>query len=421
MSIRLRTTAGLAIGTAISILSLAAQQTAPPTQGAPPGGVGSTTTPGGRPGIGQPTPGRERPFPESDPNQNRFPEMQRPIYLSGKVVLDDGTPPPDSVVIERVCNGQPRAEAYTDSKGRFSFQLGQNQGVMQDASIGSGADGGFGETPGVPGQRRNSGMSGMGGRGGLSERDLMGCELRAVLAGFRSESVNLAGRRAFDNPDLGTIVLRRLANVEGTTISAVALQAPKDAKKAYEKGRDLVKKKKVAEAQKEYEKAVQVYPKYSYAWFELGRVHESQNNMEEARKAYAEALAADPKYVSPYRQLANIAFKEQKWQEVADTTDRVLKLDPVDYPDQYFYNSVANYYLKKYDAAERSAREAQKLDPGKRMPKVNHLLGAILIEKQDYTGAAEQIRGYLKMLPADKQDEMAQKQLVELEKALAAK
>src|SRR5688572_19730542 len=125
MSIRLRTVAGLAIGTAISILSLAAQEPAPPTQGTPPGGGVGTPTPGGRPGIGQPTPGRERPFPESDPNQNRFPEMQRPIYLSGKVVLDDGTPPPDSVVIERVCNGQPRAEAYTDSKGRFSFQLGQ--------------------------------------------------------------------------------------------------------------------------------------------------------------------------------------------------------------------------------------------------------------------------------------------------------
>ena len=40
--------------------------------------------------------------------------------------MDDGTAPPDSVVIERNCNGYARNEGYTDSKGNFSFQLGQN-------------------------------------------------------------------------------------------------------------------------------------------------------------------------------------------------------------------------------------------------------------------------------------------------------
>src|SRR5262249_8687766 len=100
---------------------------------------------------------------------------------------------------------------------------------------------------------------------------------RAALPGFRSDVVNLGGRRAFDNPDVGTIVLHRLANVEGVTISAVSLQAPKDAKKAYDKGHDLLKKKKIPEAEKELDKAVQIYPKYSTAWFELGRIRESRN------------------------------------------------------------------------------------------------------------------------------------------------
>jgi hypothetical protein len=145
--------------------------------------------------------------------------MQRPIFLSGKVVMDDGTPPPDSVVIERVCNGVVRPEGYTDSKGRFSFQLGQNTAVMADASVGSAADGGgFGG-------RNSRNMGGMPGRGGLSERELMGCELRASLAGFRSEIVNLAGRRVMDNPDVGTIILKRLGNVEGLTISATSAMA----------------------------------------------------------------------------------------------------------------------------------------------------------------------------------------------------
>jgi hypothetical protein len=66
--------------------------------------------------------------------------------------------------------------------------------------------------------------------------DLIGCEIRAALPGFRSDLVNLIGRRSFDNPDVGTIVLHRLGNVEGTTISVTSLRAPKDARKAFEKG-----------------------------------------------------------------------------------------------------------------------------------------------------------------------------------------
>jgi tetratricopeptide (TPR) repeat protein len=408
----------LAAGVVISSLPMIGQnrQTGP-TQPAP-GGNPGTTTPGG---VGNPnTPGRTTPFPDTRGQQpqpgdprSRFPETRRPIFLSGKVVMDDGTPPPDSVTIERVCNGNHRPEAYTDSKGRFSFQLGQNAGVMQDASVSSASDpnfgstGGFGTQGGVPGDPRG---------GGISERDLMGCEIRATLAGYRSETVSLSGRRMFDNPDVGTIILHRLANVEGTTISMTSLQAPKDAKKAYDKSKDLLKKNKLPEAQKELEKAVGIYPKYATAWYELGRIHQQEKRIEEARKAYSEALSADSKFVSPYVQLALLAAAESKWQEVADTTDRVLKLNPMDLPQAYFYNSVANYNLKKFDLAEKSAREAEKLDSQHQFPRVNHLLGVILAEKQDYAGAADQMRNYLKFAPNSQDAETVKKQLTELEK-----
>jgi tetratricopeptide (TPR) repeat protein len=417
---RIDTVVSLAMLIAGSVLPSPGQQqpgqNTPPSATTPPGG-GGTTTP--RPNF----PGPNNPTTQPNPNDqmNRFPEQQRPIFLSGKVMQDDGTPPPDSVVIERVCNGNPRAETYTDSKGRFSFQLGQNQGVLQDASMGSsgGGFGGYGNPGGSLGQNRSD-MGGFGGsRGGISERDLMGCEIRANLPGFRSDVVSLSGRRAFDNPDVGTIILHRLANVEGVTISATSLQAPKDAKKAYEKARDLLKKKKTPEAEKELEKAVELYPKYSVAWFELGLIRESKKEVEGARKAYGEALAADSKFIKPYRQLAGLSVKEQNWQDVADTTGRLLKLDPVDFPDAYFYNSVANYYLKNYDAAEKSIREAQKLDTRNLMPKTNQLLGVILAEKQDFAGAAEQIKKYLTFLPEGKEAENAKKQLVELEKMTA--
>jgi tetratricopeptide (TPR) repeat protein len=429
--VRFRTAIVPAICIAASVSSALSQRTVgggTPTSPAGSTGTGIGTpnpnTPGNTPGI--PNPNQ---YPNNNPNNNpnnRFPDQQRPIFLSGKVMLDDGTPPPEPVTIERVCNGNPRAEAYTDSKGRFSFQLGQSQGIMQDASMSSAGDGRFGGGGGNYGNTTSpmgtsQSAGGLGGASsGTAGRDLMGCEIRASLPGFRSDAINLAGHRMFDNPDLGTIILHRMANVEGATISAVSLQAPKDAKKAFDKGREFLKKKKDPEAAKEFEKAVEIYPKYSTAWFELGRLKEQQNDAAGALKAYTEAMAADPKYLNPYRQLAGMYVKDQKWKDVADTTSRLIKLDPVDFPDAYFYNSVANFYLKNYDEAEKSVREAQKLDSRNRLPKSNQLLGAILAEKQDYAGAAEQIKKYLTFLPAGQEAENAKKQLMELEKVTTA-
>ncbi len=221
-----------------------------------------------------------------------------------------------------------------------------------------------------------------------------------------------------DNPDVGTIVLRRLGHVEGTTISATTLAAPKDARKAYEKGREAVRKNKFEEALKHFQKAVQLYPQYAAAWFELGLIHQRQNRKQEAREAYAKSLAADAKYTKPYLQLALLAAQDRNWQEVADTTDRLLRLDAFDYPQAYFFNSVANLNLHKLDAAERSVREGLKLDAQNRIPKMRHLLGVILANKQDYAGAAEHLRAYLPHAADQQEAALVRKQLDELERLL---
>ncbi len=419
----------VSLAATLSFVPAALSQDAPPAGPAPGGGGGAgagagggiPSTGGGNPGGGLPgggrPPGQQNPFP-TDPRQqqqDRFPEMQRPIFLSGKVVMEDGTSPPEPVTIERICNGNPRPEGYTDSKGRFSFQLGQNLGMMADASVSSGADSMGGGFPGAPGGR--GGMGGMNSMGGVRERDLMGCELRAVLPGFRSEIVNLSGRRFMDNPDVGTIILRRLANVEGLTLSATSLAAPKDAKKAFEKGRELAKKNKLPEAQKEFEKAVTVYPKYANAWSDLGRVHEMQNRAEDARTAYGKALEADGKLVQPYVQMALMYARENKWQECAELSGKAIKLNPYDYPQAYFYNAVANLNTQNLEAAEKSARDGLKSEGGKKIAKMHHVLGIILAQKNDVPGAIEHLKGYLGMLPANNPDVATVKnQLAQLEK-----
>lgn len=398
----------VALASALAGFGLLAQQQ-------PGGNPGGTPNPGGNPGATTPSPGRGTQQPGQIPGQQRqeFPDFSqnRPVFIEGKVVMEDGTVPPEQVNIERVCGTVIRVQGYTDSKGRFSFQLGQNDNLMQDASMSSASDsisgGGFG-------------MPGAGNRNrGFSERDLMNCEIRASLPGYRSDTVNLAGRRALDNPHIGTIVLHRLAKVEGFTFSATSAFAPKDAKKAFDKGMQALKKKNANDAQSEFQKAVDSYPKFAVAWYQLGVLYAQQNKPEEARNALTKSIEADEKYVNPYAVMARLAGAEQKWDDVAQYSSRAIRLNPYFSPDVYYLSAVANYNLKKMDDAEESAREAAKMDPQHRNPRINHLLGVILAQKQAYPEAADNMRTFLKAVPQGPDADMVKKQLAEVERLMA--
>jgi len=337
-----------------------------------------------------------------------------PVSISGRVMVDDGAPPPETVVVERVCNGNARAEGYTDRKGYFSIDMGADRGMWQDASTSSDRYNDI-ETHG-PGQSQMS--SGLGGTT-MSEQRYMNCDLRANLPGYRSQVVSLANHGVLDNPDIGTIFLHRLGNVEGRLISAISLAAPKDARKAFEKGSDQVKKNKLDDAMKSYRKAVDAYPQYAVAWLELGKLQAAKGQVDTAHQSFDAAVQADPKYLNPYLELSRLALGAKNWRELAEVTGRAVKLDPFDYPQEFFFNSVANYNLHDMDTAEKSAREAEKLDTQHHYPQASHLLGVILAQRQDYTGAAGEMRNYLMFAPGAADAGTVRAQLEQLEKLSA--
>ena len=168
----------------------------------------------------------------------------------------------------------------------------------------------------------------------------MGCELRAQLAGYRSSAIQLAQRRSMDDPDVGVIFLHRMGKDEGSTVSMTSMLAPKDAKKAFEKGLDALKKKKTEDAQKDFQKAVDAYPKYADAWYQLGVLQLDQKNTEAARTSFGQAIAADPKLVTPYVELAILDAREAKWKEIAESTGKAIRLDPVDFPVAFYFDAV---------------------------------------------------------------------------------
>jgi tetratricopeptide (TPR) repeat protein len=325
------------------------------------------------------------------------------IFLSGKAVIDDGSVLTESASIQTVCNGQKRTETYTDSRGNFSFQFGGR--VANPTEIEADA-----EAPSrvvLPGRP--------------DRRNLQGCELQASLPGFTSELIQLTGRFAGDeSADIGRIVLHRLRNVEGFTISATTAQAPGAAKKAFEKSQALQKQNKWDDAQKSLEKAVALYPQFAVAWFELGCVQLQKNDPPAARHSFEQSIAADSKFVNPYRGLMQIALRQQNWQELADASDKLLALNPVSFPEVWLMNSLANYYRQNFDAAEQSARRGLQVDTEHRMPKLEYALALALLKKSDYPGAAQHLRAFQSQAtkPADVAE--AQKQLDEIARLSAA-
>ena len=314
------------------------------------------------------------------PPTNGPDSSSRPMFVSGKVLLSGGGLLPEPVAIERSCNGVLRREGYSDSKGQFSFQVGVNN-AFQDASEGGGRVGARPGTTATP-----------------TTANLTSCEFRAVLAGYQSTIATLRPDGETWQFDIGTIFLKRLGDAKGNTISVTSMTAPKDAMRAYEKA-EKVMQEKPEEAEKDLNKAVQIYPQFAAAWNLMGDIHRQRNESDAAWAAYTHAVAADPLFLNPLYGMAVIATQRKKWDDAIQVTDQLIKLDPLAFPMTYLFNAAANYNAQQYDAAEDSAKKFKALDTQHSHPEISLLLSNLFLRKEDYTGAAQQVHEYLAAVP----------------------
>lgn len=82
------------------------------------------------------------------------------------------------------------------------------------------------------------------------------------------------------------------------------------AHEAYDLGISLAVKNQITEAKAQFQKAIELDPKYADAYFRLGRCNVKESNYAEAKAMFLKALSVDPKYADAKKELSLLEAKK---------------------------------------------------------------------------------------------------------------
>jgi Tfp pilus assembly protein PilF len=306
-------------------------------------------------------------------------------YLVGGVKLDNAALPWDSIPVTVTCDGKVRFTASTDPKGNFIIAFPEPIGsttIKADAKP-------------VASQ-------------------FVGCAVDATLSGYDSSSLPIAPRNIEDSPNLGTIILRRESGSANASVSSTTASAPKDAAKSLEKAHSEWFDNKPDRAQRDLQKAVEQYPQYAEAWYQLGKLQEAANSPE-AINSFSKAVAADPNFAPPYEHLASVAAQNADWKVVLSATNRALELAHRGSIQIWYFHALGNFQIQKMDVAEASAKKSLSMDPLHMQTNTEQLLAVILSQRGDNAGAIQHLHNCLTYFPPGPNLELVKQQIAALE------
>jgi len=278
-----------------------------------------------------------------------------PLIIKGKVTMPDGSPPPFTVGIERICSDAIGSAPgpITDKKGEYLWRMDVDP---------------------------------------LRSR---ACFLRATHAGYTSTTIDISALNGYTNTvtTLDTLVISGGSSDPYAIVSKDS-NVPSRAGTPWKAAMKALDTGNYPEAATQMQAAVAAAPKFAVGWHALGVVQERLDKRAEARTAYEHAIEADPKMFSPYLTLARLCLKTKDWQCAATTSDALIKADSKKtIPEVYLHLAVARYGLKDMDGASASAQEAVQ----RKIVRAEYVLGRILEAKGDAAGAREHMTKYLDM------------------------
>jgi cytochrome c-type biogenesis protein CcmH/NrfG len=282
------------------------------------------------------------------------------IILHGKVEMEDGSPPPVTVLLERVCSDQ------------------------------------YGDMPGVQTNKKGEYIWRMD----IDPLESRNCVLRVNHTGFTSTVVEISGVDTIHTTlDLPPIKLRP-AVADPDTLNFSDKNIPGRARKDWVAASKAVDNQNLQEVAQHLQAVTEAAPKAAQAWQDLGIVDEKLQATADARTAYEHAIAIDSKLLPAYLTLARVCITMKDWNCAAKSADTLISMDSKNsYPEIYLHQAVARYELKDVQGAEESVEKAIRLAPKDTLPRAQYVLGRILEAKGDVKGATQHMEEYLQLQP----------------------
>jgi len=279
------------------------------------------------------------------------------VILRGKVTLADGSPPPATVGIQRICSDY-QGDApgpITNKKGEYIWQMDFDNMKMR------------------------------------------ACRLEAQLKGYTSSAVDISGINGFMSKEkvLEPLVLYNLSS-NPRVIKEQMDDVPLSARGPWKEVQKAMRAGNVQAVAVHLKDVVAASPKFARGWDSLGIAYDTLLMSAEARDAYMHAIELDPKMTTAYVTLSREDVLAKDWQGAVNAADEAIKLDTKhNFAEVYLHRAAAEYELKNLDAAEADANKILGLSASERKFRGELVLGLILAAKGDTAGAKAHVSKYL--------------------------
>jgi tetratricopeptide (TPR) repeat protein len=184
---------------------------------------------------------------------------------------------------------------------------------------------------------------------------------------------------------------------DANSVSVAAMKVPDKARKALNKARELMAKNRNADALKEVQRALEIYPQYSDALRERGVLDMIAGHMPEAASDMEQAIKYDPNNGMAYIALAAIFNGQDKYTDALRELERGLALEPNAWQG-YFESARANLGTGDFEAALRATDKAKQFMSEDYAPL--HLVRAhALLGVKNYPEAQSELEAYISREP----------------------
>jgi tetratricopeptide (TPR) repeat protein/V8-like Glu-specific endopeptidase len=224
----------------------------------------------------------------------------------------------------------------------------------------------------------------------------------------------------------------RLALLDTGVKAPVQVAAAPKADDFYLKGVDLEEKKDYRGAIEEYNKALDINPKYGKAYFGRGNVHKELKDYPKALADYSKTIAIDPKYAAAYNNRGIVHKQLKDYPKAVADYNQAIAIDPKlalaygnrgivraelkDYPKAladfnqvlaidpksalaYYNRGIVHKELKEYPKALADYNQAIAIDP--KDPKAYGNRGLVRYELKDYPKAIADFNQAIALDPKD--------------------